>query len=184
MKKNHGRLGGIRQTPGYLQKQPYHLPEETGVQLLRAASYDICCRYLDTDQTSTEQTCGCTDQNGKEVCSTSHTRIKRPTSGSGRGQKSSNYNRTNDVAVCVAVCVWPCVWQPTPKTADVTVTKIAGYVRVRILMNRLFFLVFLPFIVVTLSATFLNTVYEYACNELMQLTVVVGADWTLHPCMQ
>ena len=32
--------------------------------------------------------------------------------------------------------VWPCVWQPTPRTADVTVTKIAGYVRVRILMNR------------------------------------------------
>ena len=31
-------------------------------------------------------------------------------------------------------CVWPCVLQPTPKTADVTITKIAGYVR--ILMNR------------------------------------------------
>ena len=29
--KNHGRLGGIRQTPGYLQKQPCHLPEETQV---------------------------------------------------------------------------------------------------------------------------------------------------------
>ena len=39
--KNHGRLGGIRQTPGHLQKQPCHLPEETGVQLLCAASYDI-----------------------------------------------------------------------------------------------------------------------------------------------
>ena len=42
--KNHGlfgRLGGIRQTPGYLQKQPCHLPEETGVQLMCAASYDI-----------------------------------------------------------------------------------------------------------------------------------------------
>ena len=26
--KNHGRLGGIRQTPGYLPKQPCHLPEE------------------------------------------------------------------------------------------------------------------------------------------------------------
>ena len=36
---NHGRLGGIRQTPGYLQTQPCHLPEETGVQLLYAASY-------------------------------------------------------------------------------------------------------------------------------------------------
>ena len=40
---NHGRLGGIRQTPGYLQKQPCRLLEETGVQLLRAASYDILC---------------------------------------------------------------------------------------------------------------------------------------------
>ena len=29
-----------------------------------------------------------------------------------------------------------CVWQPTPKTADVTIAKIGGYVRVRILMNR------------------------------------------------
>ena len=64
--KNHGRLGGIRQTPGYLQKQPCHLPEETGVQLLCAASYDIWCRDMDTDQTSTEQTCGRTDQNGKK----------------------------------------------------------------------------------------------------------------------
>ena len=64
--KNHGRLGGIRQTPGYLQKQPCHLPEETSVQLLCAASYDIWRRDLDTDQTSTEQTCGRTDQNGKK----------------------------------------------------------------------------------------------------------------------
>ena len=64
--KNHDRLGGIRQTPGYLQKQPCHLPEETGVQLLRGASYDIWCRDLGTDQTSTEQTCGRTDQNGKK----------------------------------------------------------------------------------------------------------------------
>ncbi len=47
-----------------------------------------------------------------------------------RLRDTSNYNRANDVAVC------PCVWQPTPKTADVTVTNIAGYVRVRILMNR------------------------------------------------
>ena len=64
--KNHGRLGGICQTPGYLQKQPCHLPEETGVRLLCAASYDIWCRDLTTDQTSTEQTCGRTDQNGKK----------------------------------------------------------------------------------------------------------------------
>ena len=30
------------------------------------AIYDIWCRYLDTDQTSTEQTCGRTDHNGKK----------------------------------------------------------------------------------------------------------------------
>ncbi len=47
----------------------------------------------------------------------------------------SNYNRANDVAVRVCVCVW----QSTPRTADVTVTKIASYVRVRILVNRSFF---------------------------------------------
>ena len=50
----------------YNQKQPCHLPEETGVQLMCAASYDIWYRDLDTDQTSTEQTCGHTDQNGNK----------------------------------------------------------------------------------------------------------------------
>ena len=43
-------------------KQLCHLHEETGV-------YNSCviwCRDLDTDQTSTEQTCGRTDQNGKK----------------------------------------------------------------------------------------------------------------------
>ena len=35
-----------------------------------------------------------------------------------------------------------CVWQSTPRTADVTVTKIAGYVRVGILMNWRFFRIF------------------------------------------
>ena len=64
--ENHGRLGGIRQTPGYLLKQPCHLLEETCVQLLCAASYDIWCRDLDTDQSNTEQTCGRTDDNGKK----------------------------------------------------------------------------------------------------------------------
>ena len=64
--KNHGRLGGIRQTPGYLQKQRFHLPEETGVQLMCAASCGIWCRDLDTDHTSAEQTCGSTDKNGKK----------------------------------------------------------------------------------------------------------------------
>ena len=46
--------------------------------------------------------------------------------------QQSNYNRANDVwgLVCGRVC------QPTHRTADVTVTKMAGYVRVRILVNR------------------------------------------------
>ena len=35
-----------------------------------------------------------------------------------------------------------CVCKSTPMTADVTVTKIAGYVRVRILMNQWFFRIF------------------------------------------
>ena len=51
---------------GISSKQPCHLPEETSVQLLCAAIYDIWFRDLDTDQTSTEQTCGRTDQNGKK----------------------------------------------------------------------------------------------------------------------
>ena len=45
---------------------------------------------------------------------------------SSRDRNTSNYNRANDVAG----------WQPTPTTAHVTVTKIAGYVRVRIIVNR------------------------------------------------
>ena len=40
------------------------------------------------------------------------------------------------ILTIIELTVWPCVWKPTPITADVTVTKIAGYVRVRILMNR------------------------------------------------
>ena len=54
----------------------------------------------------------------------------------------SNYNRASDVCVCacacasVRACVRACVCKSTPKTADVIVTKIAGYVRVRIPMNR------------------------------------------------
>ena len=73
----------------------------------------------------------------------------------------------------MAVCA--CVRLPTPRTADVTVTKIAGYVRVgdffRIFGIHTFYA----------TATLLNKLYEYACNELMQRTVVVGKDWTVHP---
>ena len=38
----------------------------------------------------------------------------------------------------IELTMWVDGWQPTPTTADVTVTKIAGYVRVRIFMNRYF----------------------------------------------
>ena len=83
-----GRLGGIRQTPGYLQKQPCHLPEKTSVQLLCAASYDIWCRDLDTDQNKHRTNLRPHRPKWKEVCSTSHTKIEGPTSGLGREQNS------------------------------------------------------------------------------------------------
>ena len=73
-----------------------------------------------------------------------------------RKNKNNKKNNTNShsnltiIELAMWPRVWPCVWQPTHKTADVNVTKIAGYVRVRILMNRYFFLVFLAFIVFTL----------------------------------
>ena len=56
------------------------------------------------------------------------------------------------------------MWQLTSTTADVTVTKIAGYVRVRILMNRRFFRIF-GIHSFYATATLLNNIYEYACNE-------------------
>ena len=52
----------------------------TEMLCLHAANYDIWCKDLDSHHTSTEQTCGRTEQNGK-VCLTSHTRTERPTSG-------------------------------------------------------------------------------------------------------
>ena len=70
------------------------------------------------------------------------------------------------------VCGWPYVWQPTPRTADVTVTKIAGYVRVRILMNRWFFFVYLAFILFTLRP--LCYILLPACNS----------QWTCGSLMQ
>ena len=39
------------------------------------------------------------------------------------------------IELAMYVCI-TCVRQETPRTADVTVTKMAGYVPVRILMNR------------------------------------------------
>ena len=45
--------------------------------------------------------------------------------------------------------------------------------------ESMIFSVFLAFIVFKLRP--LCWIYECACNELMRLAVVVGADWTLHP---
>ena len=80
---------------------------------------------------------------------------------------SSNYNRSNDLAVCMAVCVW----QQTPRTADVT--KIDG-----ILMNRWFFSYiwhsyFLRY------GRFVEYVNMHAMN--MQLTVGLWGGLDLHP---
>ena len=48
----------------------------------------LWCRDMDTDQTSTEENLRPHRPKWKEVCSTSHTKIEGPTSGSGRGQNS------------------------------------------------------------------------------------------------
>ena len=56
-----------------------------------AASYDIWCRDLDTDQTSTEQTCGRTDQNGKNYAQHHRHRYKDQHLGQGDVQ-SHRYN--------------------------------------------------------------------------------------------
>ena len=57
-----------RHTPntGISSKATFRLPDETCVQLMCAASYDIWSRDLVTDRTSTEQTCGRPDINGKK----------------------------------------------------------------------------------------------------------------------
>ena len=77
--KNHGKLGGIRQAPGYLQEQPYHLPEETGVQL-RVASYAIWCRYLDTDQTIAQNKLAAAHTKMEKVYAQHHIQKDRKTS--------------------------------------------------------------------------------------------------------
>ena len=72
------------------------------------------------------------------------------------GKMGHNSSRANDVAGRVSV------WHPTPRTADVTVTKIAGYVHFRILMNRWFFFVFFAIMVFILRP--ICWIYEYACG--------------------
>ena len=66
-KNNHGRLGGIHETMGSLQKQPCHQSEEIDrcIYLACCQLHDIWCSNMDTHKTSTEQTCGRTYINGR-----------------------------------------------------------------------------------------------------------------------
>ena len=48
--------------------------------------------------------------------------------------RQTNYLTIIELTMWPSAC--PCVWQSTPRKADVTVTKLACYVRVRILMNQ------------------------------------------------
>ena len=94
------------------------------------------------------------------------------------GRPLSNYDRASDVAVRA------CVWQSTPRTADATVTKIAGYVHVRILMNRVFFLVFLAFIVFKFLSTFTRRVHMHLyahklCSARDPCTRAEPGDWSV-----
>ena len=90
--KNHGRLGGIRQTPWYIFKRNLAI-------CLKRQVYNSCvlqamtwCRDLDTDQTSTEQTCCHTDQNGKKYAQHHMQRQKDQHLGQGE-DKSHRYNQ-------------------------------------------------------------------------------------------
>ena len=68
------------------------------------------------------------------------------------------------------------------RTADVTVTKIAGYVRVRILMNGSFF-VFVAFIFLKLQPLFTRRVHMHLpghrlCSAHERCTRVEPCDWS------
>ena len=93
------------------------------------------------------------------------------------GRPLSNYDRASDVAVRV------CVWQSTPRTANVTVTKIAVYVRVRILVNRCFFRIF-AFIVFKFLSTFTRRVHIHLhayklCSAHDLCTCAEPCDWSV-----
>ena len=93
---------------GYLQKQPCHLHDETGVQFLCAASYDIMM-HLTLTKRASRTNVRPHKPKWKDVCSTSHAKIERPTSGSGRWQKSYNiYDQQceKNVMVLTACCCW------------------------------------------------------------------------------
>ena len=85
-----GKLGG--QTMISLQKQPRRLSEETGVQLLYAASYDIWCRYLDTDQASTDQNCAAQTKMERCVLNITYKDIETNI-WPGRGQQSYRHDQ-------------------------------------------------------------------------------------------
>ena len=79
--------------------------------------------------------------------------------------------------LCGCLSAWPCVWQSTPRTADVVVTKLAGYVRLRILMNRRFFFVFLSVIVFKLRPLFTRRVHMHLHAAHKLCTHAEPFDW-------
>ena len=84
----------------------------------------------------------------------------------------------------VSYIFWTCVWQPTPRTADVTVTKTGGYVCARILMTRWFSSYFWHSYFLRYGH-FVEYMNMHAMNmwltDWCKRPVIVGADWTLHP---
>ena len=69
----------------------------------------------------------------------------------------------------------PCVWKSAPRTADVTVTKIAGYVRVRILMKRWLFRIFGINSLKFLSTFYTPGAYALTRSQAMQRSRAVHA---------
>ena len=65
--KNQDKYIQRRIMPGWAACAKHRVIFKSNLAIcLCATSYDIWCRDLDTDQTSTEQTCGRTGQNGKK----------------------------------------------------------------------------------------------------------------------
>ena len=80
--KNHRRLGGIRQTPGYLQKQPSHLPEETDL-----CTTPVCCHGAETWTLA---------KKAQNKLTAAQTKLKRRTQHHIHGQKDQHLDQPQD----------------------------------------------------------------------------------------
>ena len=65
-KKNHGRMGSIRQTPRHLQGYHWDRLEETSLQVMRIFSNDIRRGNMDTHYPSKEQASSRANKDRKE----------------------------------------------------------------------------------------------------------------------